>query len=247
MIKFSRTVKTHFGFKNVDASAKSTLVQDVFSNVANNYDTMNDFMSMGVHRCWKQHFVQRMAPVPSMTVLDVAGGTGDIAYKIHKYAPSTKIQVLDLNKEMLRFGQAKNNTNTIKFIHGNAEDLLDIPSDSQDVYSIVFGIRNCTNIDKVISEAHRVLKLGGRMMVMEFSKVHPLVQPFYDWYSFNVIPQIGRYIAKDEKSYRYLVESIRMFPTQDEFQTMMAEHFEMEKFEDLSGGIATIWSGYKLK
>ena len=246
MIRFSRSLKTHFGFKNVEATSKSGMVQDVFSNVANNYDRMNDFMSFGVHRCWKSHFVQKMSPMPNMKVLDVAGGTGDIAYKIHSSSPSTQIQVVDLNKEMLKFGQDKNKTNSIQFTHGNAEDLNDIPSNSQDIYCIVFGIRNCTNIEKVISEAHRVLKRGGRMMVMEFSKVHPVIQPLYDWYSFNVIPQLGKYVANDEESYQYLVESIRMFPSQDEFQGMMSRRFEMDPFEDLTGGVATVWSGYKL-
>eukprot|EP00834_Sanchytrium_tribonematis_P001344 NODE_32_length_37098_cov_1.132760.p14 type:complete len:247 gc:universal NODE_32_length_37098_cov_1.132760:35092-35832(+) len=246
MLRFSRSLKTHFGFQNVESERKAFLVQDVFSKVANKYDLMNDFMSLGVHRCWKSHFVKRLSPLPNMKVLDVAGGTGDVAFKIHRLSPYTQIEVVDLNKEMLNVGENKNSSNLIKFTHSNAEDLKEIESDSRDVYCIVFGIRNCTHIDKVIKEAHRVLRRGGRIMVMEFSKVHPLLQPAYDWYSFNIIPQIGKYVSNDEASYKYLVESIRMFPSQDDFQSLMAEHFTMDKYEDLTGGIATIWSGYKI-
>ncbi len=245
-MKFSRSLKTHFGFSNVDAAHKSNLVQNVFSNVANSYDVMNDFMSLGVHRYWKSHFVKRMSPMPTMNVLDVAGGTGDIAFKINSYSPSTTIKVIDLNREMLIHGQKRNKSRHIEFEQGNAEELVAIPDNSQDVYCIVFGIRNCTHIHKVVNEAHRVLKIGGRIMVMEFSKVHPLFQPAYDWYSFNIIPQLGKYVANDEASYKYLVESIRMFPTQDEFQQVLSQKFTVDPFENLTGGIATIWSGYKV-
>lgn len=246
MLRICRTLKTHFGFKDVDSHSKTNMVQGVFSKVAGSYDLMNDFMSLGVHRYWKQHFVRRMSPVANMRLLDMAGGTGDIAQRVVSVSPMTSVKVMDLNMAMLNAGQKRNKSSMVQFQQGNAEDLSEIPSESQDVYSIVFGIRNCTHIDRVIKEAHRVLKVGGRIMIMEFSSVHPVLRPVYDWYSFQVIPKLGKYVANDEESYQYLVESIRMFPSQEDFQEQLSAHFVMEPYEDLNAGIATIWSGYKM-
>ncbi|KAI9298441.1 ubiquinone/menaquinone [Neoconidiobolus thromboides FSU 785] len=252
---------THFGFKKIKEEEKESLVAQVFSSVAKNYDVMNDFMSMGVHRVWKDYLIQNMAPGPNTTLLDVAGGTGDIALRFLNYCKTmhndttSKVKVVDINPNMLAHGKDRylksefSRNGQAEFMLGNAENLENIEDSSVDVYTISFGIRNCTHVDKVIAEAYRVLKPGGRLMVLEFSKVNtPLIKEFYDMYSFNVIPEIGRVVANDRESYQYLVESIRQFPDQVTFANMIkAAGFSIvdEGYENLTFGVAAIHTGYK--
>lgn len=240
-----------FGFRPVDASHKEDLVKGVFNNVAENYDTMNDAMSLGVHRLWKRRFIQEAAPRSNEKMLDVAGGTGDIAFLARKKAPDLDVTVCDINEEMLRVGQRRaidrGHMNEIGFVTGNAEH-LPFPDHSFDIYTISFGLRNVTHIDKALSEAFRVLKPGGRMLVLEFSDVKvPLLNKIYDLYSFHIIPKLGKAIAKDEDSYQYLVESIRQFPDQKNLaERMRAAGFEKIRWTNLSGGIAAIHKGWKI-
>ncbi|KAI9316106.1 UbiE/COQ5 methyltransferase [Dichotomocladium elegans] len=253
---------THFGFRNVPEEEKESLVHKVFANVAGNYDIMNDAMSFGIHRIWKDQFIRSMAPGPGTTLLDVAGGTGDIAMRfldycknIHKDSTAT-VTMVDINPHMLEEGKKRfasspyANTNQTEFKVQNAEKLVDIPDESVDVYTIAFGIRNCTHVDRVVKEAYRVLKPGGRFMCLEFSRVdNPLVGKIYDMYSFDVIPILGEVIAKDRDSYQYLVESIRKFPPQEEFAQIIRDAgFSTvgKGYEDLTFGVAAIHSGYKL-
>ncbi|ORZ29516.1 UbiE/COQ5 methyltransferase [Catenaria anguillulae PL171] len=256
--------ETHFGFRSVPESEKQRLVAGVFSSVADSYDLMNDAMSLGIHRCWKNLYIDRLAPTQETRLLDVAGGTGDIAMRFLNYVKehnggqlgNAHVTVLDINPDMLRVGQERfkkmgyADDQHVTFIEGNAEVLEGIPDNSLDAYTIAFGIRNCTHIDRVIAQAHRVLKRGGRFMVLEFGKVNnPLLAAAYDSYSFRMIPHLGQILANDRESYQYLVESIRKFPTQDEFASMMkAQGFQVigKGYEDLTFGVATIWSGWKL-
>ncbi|CAG9861675.1 unnamed protein product [Phyllotreta striolata] len=224
---------THFGFQTVKASEKHKKVYEVFENVANKYDLMNDAMSMGIHRFWKDYFMLSLSPTDNTKLLDVAGGTGDISFRFLNYVKNENLKnchvtVLDINPHMLDVGQQrskalKHDPNMIAWKEGNAEQ-LDLEDDSFDAYTIAFGIRNCTYIDKVLSEAYRVLKPGGRFMCMEFSHVHyPYFQWLYDKYSFQVVPVMGQILAGDWNSYQYLVESIRQFPTQENFKLMIEE------------------------
>ncbi|VDP19099.1 unnamed protein product [Soboliphyme baturini] len=238
------------------------LVYEVFENVATYYDKMNDVMSFGIHRLWKDLFVKKLNPLPSTKVLDAAGGTGDIAFRILKrsalnghHGPTARdyafVTVVDINADMLRIGQQRGHsfpTEYLDWVRGNAED-LPFENDTFDAYTIAFGIRNCTHVDYVIKEAHRVLKPGGRFMCLEFSKVNsPVLSKIYDWYSFKVIPVMGSIVANDRKSYRYLVESIRRFPDQETFKRMIVDAgFSEVTYTNLSNGIAAIHSGFKLK
>ncbi|RGB35957.1 ubiE/COQ5 methyltransferase family-domain-containing protein [Rhizophagus diaphanus] len=258
----SQEPRTHFGFKSVPENMKETLVGKVFENVATKYDVMNDAMSLGVHRLWKDHTIRTMAPGPGTKLLDVAGGTGDIAMGFLNYCKeihgdtSANVTLLDINPKMLEVGKQRflktpyHNTSQVTFEVGNAEDLSSIPSNSYDVYTIAFGIRNCTHIDRVLHEAFRVLKPGGRFMCLEFGKVrNPLVSSIYNLYSFQIIPIIGQIIASDKDSYQYLVESIRQFPSQEQFAEMiMNAGFTIvgDGWEDLTFGIAALHSGFKL-
>ncbi|KAL1921369.1 uncharacterized protein VTP21DRAFT_11085 [Calcarisporiella thermophila] len=252
---------THFGFKNIPESQKEELVGKVFANVANKYDLMNDAMSCGIHRIWKDHFIRELAPGPGTKLLDVAGGTGDIAMRFLDYCHSThgddtaQVKIVDINPNMLEVGKQRfantryHGTPQLEFQVDNAEQ-LNIPSESVDAYTIAFGIRNCTHIDRVLREAHRVLKKGGRFMCLEFSQVNnPALRMLYDAYSFNVIPQLGGILANDKESYQYLVESIRKFPPQPEFARMIREAgFTTigKGWEDLTFGVAAIHTGFKL-
>ena len=292
---------THFGFQTVDTALKEGLVGGVFSSVASSYDMMNDAMSMGIHRLWKNRFVDMLDPRGGIRCLDVAGGTGDIALRLLDHARTkhldreVQVTILDINASMLIEGQKRVkesmywNTPQVRFQLGNAEALdqvMPVPerkdppastrrnpilpplvsepiaSESLDLYTIAFGIRNCTHIDRVIAEAFRVLKPGGIFACLEFGKVSvPLLAQLYRQYSFHVIPPLGELLVGDRDSYQYLVESIERFPTQAEFARMVAEAGFLlpgtaasssmglprlvggGAWEDLTCGVATIWTG----
>jgi demethylmenaquinone methyltransferase/2-methoxy-6-polyprenyl-1,4-benzoquinol methylase len=242
-----------FGYREVSPDEKPALVRGVFSSVARRYDLMNDLMSAGVHRLWKEVFVDWLNPQPGMAVLDVAGGTGDIAFRIaartRAKGRSAKIAVCDINADMLAQGRKRPEAKTfpIQWICGDAED-LPIESESRDAYTIAFGIRNTTHLDRVLDEAYRVLKPGGRFLCLEFSRVAaPGLDALYELYSFNVLPRLGALVAGDGAAYRYLAESIRHFPPQRAFARMIGEAgFAQVKLRNLSGGIAAIHSGWKI-
>lgn len=240
-----------FGTKRVKADDKAAMVRGVFDSVADNYDIMNDVMSGGVHRLWKDRLIRMIRPKAGLTYLDVAGGTGDIAFRIRKAAgPTANITVCDINAEMLRVGRDralnKGWVNDFEWVTGNAET-LPIPDNSVDVYTIAFGLRNITRIDNALADAFRVLKPGGRFFCLEFSRVEdPVLGPLYDRYSSMLIPRMGQLIAKDRESYQYLIESIRKFPPQRELVRRMKQvGFGAAKFTNLSFGIAAIHQGLK--
>jgi ubiquinone/menaquinone biosynthesis methyltransferase len=253
---------TQFGEKDVTPEQKTAAVRGVFDSVADNYDIMNDLMSGGIHRLWKDHLIRRIRPKAGLTYLDVAGGTGDIAFRIlnkiktqarKRATPDnadTRITLCDLNWDMLRVGRDraidKGWLNDFDWITGNAE-FLPLPSNSVDVYTIAFGLRNVTRIDDALKEVKRVLKPGGRFFCLEFSHVdNPLLKQAYDAFSFTVIPKIGEVVAKDRESYQYLVESIRKFPRQRELQQRMtAAGLSHAKYENLTFGVAAIHSAIK--
>ncbi len=243
-----------FGFREVPEAEKETLVGQVFTSVANRYDLMNDLMSGGVHRLWKDAFVDWLNPQPGMRVLDVAGGTGDIAVRIAKRAKTrggeAEITICDINPAMLNEGLKRSDVlsaGTIRWVCGNAE-CLPLPDRTFDAYTIAFGIRNVTHIDKVLSEAYRVLKPGGRFLCLEFSKVEaPMLDTLYDRYSFAVLPRLGQMVAGDAEAYRYLAESIRKFPPQAKFAKMIEQAgFSQVKVRNLTGGIAAMHSGWRI-
>ena len=242
---------THFGFQTVPEAEKAGRVHGVFSSVASRYDIMNDVMSGGVHRLWKDAMIDWLAPRRGQRLLDVAGGTGDIAFRFLKRAPTASATVLDLTGPMLDAGrrraEAERMTERLDWITGDAM-ALPFEDRSFDVYTISFGIRNVTRVSDALSEAFRVLKPGGRLMVLEFSQIpNELMQRVYDLYSFNVIPRMGQVIARDRDSYRYLVESIRRFPDQETFAGMIREAgFEQVRYRNLSMGIAALHSGWKI-
>ncbi|XP_071944008.1 2-methoxy-6-polyprenyl-1,4-benzoquinol methylase, mitochondrial-like [Antedon mediterranea] len=269
---------THFGFQRVSKSEKEEKVFEVFKNVAEKYDTMNDVMSGGIHRLWKDRFINVLHPTPGTKLLDVAGGTGDIAFRFLDFIKtnystaslsvkdediekesstvfpmddSTHVAVCDINPNMLKVGESRAKENSylkgISFIEGNAES-LPISDECADAYTIAFGIRNVTNVDKALEEAYRVLKPGGRFLCLEFSHVNnPVLRSIYDNYSFQAIPVFGEVIAADWKAYQYLVESIRQFPNQDEFKYMIEDAgFSLVKYENLMFGVTAIHSGFKL-
>lgn len=249
--------KTDFGFKRVERNEKATLVKGVFSNVAKKYDLMNDFMSAGIHRLWKNKMVAGLDfsdSNKSYNSIDVAGGTGDIAFRIAKLASeknvNCKIEIVDINAEMLKYGHNRavdlNLFSQVNFTCADGEN-LPFADNNFDFFTIAFGIRNFTNIDKGLSEAFRVLKPGGKFICLEFSKVNNyFLQKFYDAYSFNVIPRIGEVILNDRSSYQYLVESIRKFPSQENFKKMIENAgFKNVNYENLSFGTAAIHVGTK--
>lgn len=239
---------TQFGSQTVTPEEKTNLVHGVFDSVATKYDIMNDLMSGGLHRIWKDRLIRMIRPKPNQKFLDVAGGTGDIAFRIKKKAPDADITVFDLNPNMLDVGRDraidKGWINAFEWVTGNAA-ALPFEDNSFDVYTIAFGLRNVTLIDEALSEAARVLKPGGRFFCLEFSHVHePLFAKAYDLYSFNVIPRIGAAVAKDRESYQYLVESIRKFPKQEDLKARMeSAGFKNCAFSNLSAGIVAIHSG----
>ncbi|MBL9063861.1 bifunctional demethylmenaquinone methyltransferase/2-methoxy-6-polyprenyl-1,4-benzoquinol methylase UbiE [Tabrizicola sp.] len=242
---------THFGFQDVPEAEKAGMVHGVFSRVASKYDVMNDVMSVGIHRLWKDAMMDWLAPRSGQRLLDVAGGTGDVAFRFLKRAPGASAVVCDLTEPMLIEGrkraEAERMAHSLDWVVGDAM-ALPFPDNAFDTYTISFGIRNVTRIPDALREAYRVLKPGGRLMVLEFSQIpNDLLQKAYDIYSFNVIPVMGQIIAGDRASYRYLVESIRKFPDQETFAALIrAAGFGQVKFRNLSLGIAALHSGWKL-
>ncbi|WP_372612875.1 bifunctional demethylmenaquinone methyltransferase/2-methoxy-6-polyprenyl-1,4-benzoquinol methylase UbiE [Aquicoccus sp.] len=242
---------THFGFQDIPEAEKAGRVRGVFGSVASKYDVMNDAMSLGIHRIWKDAMMDWLAPRPGQRLLDVAGGTGDIAFRFLKRAGHGEATVLDLTEPMLIEGrkraEAADLAHSLDWVVGDA---MALPFDDNvfDVYTISFGIRNVTRPQEALNEAFRVLKPGGRLMVLEFSQIpNDLMQKIYDLYSFNIIPRMGAAIANDRDSYQYLVESIRKFPDQETFLDMVkAAGFEQAKYRNLSMGIACLHSGWKL-
>jgi demethylmenaquinone methyltransferase/2-methoxy-6-polyprenyl-1,4-benzoquinol methylase len=242
---------THFGSQTIPEGEKAGRVRGVFNSVASKYDVMNDVMSVGIHRLWKDAMMDWLAPRPGQKLLDVAGGTGDISFRFLKRAGSGHATVLDLTEPMLVEGrkraEAAHMADSLDWIVGDAM-ALPFADNSFDVYTISFGIRNVTRPQKALNEAFRVLRPGGRLMVLEFSQLpNEGLQKLYDLYSFNVIPRIGQAIAGDRDSYQYLVESIRNFPDQETFLGMVREAgFENAGYRNLSMGIAALHSGWKI-
>ncbi|CUH66513.1 Ubiquinone/menaquinone biosynthesis methyltransferase ubiE [Thalassovita autumnalis] len=242
---------THFGFETVPESEKAGRVQGVFGSVASKYDVMNDAMSMGIHRIWKDAMMDWIAPRPGTKLLDVAGGTGDISFRYLKRAGYGHATVCDLTEPMLVEGrkraEAAQMADSLDWVTGDAM-ALPFPDNSFDTYTISFGIRNVTRPQEALNEAYRVLKPGGRLMVLEFSQIpNDMMQKAYDLYSFNVIPKMGQVIANDRDSYQYLVESIRKFPDQETFLNMVKQAgFENAKYRNLTMGIACLHSGWKI-
>jgi len=244
-----------FGFRRVGEGEKQSLVNEVFSKVAHRYDQMNDLMSAGLHRLWKDDLVTILAPpkqAAPFNVLDVAGGTGDVAFRIARAGgAATHVTVLDISPAMVEEGRKRATTNELlsrcDFIVGDAE-VLPFPEKSFDAYTIAFGIRNVTHIDRALKEAWRVLKPGGHFLCLEFSKVDvPIIEQAYDAYSFAVIPAIGKVVTGDGQPYRYLVESIRTFPDQEKFKSMIeATGFSRVSFRALSAGIAAMHSAWRI-
>ena len=243
---------TDFGFSRVKSKDKSNLVKKIFENVSGRYDLMNDFMSLGIHIVWKKSMLDWLAPRRGQSLIDVAGGTGDIAFNFIKRAKTgANATILDLTESMMIEGKKKTidlpEESQINWVCGDA---MRMPfSDSTfDVYTISFGIRNVTNISKTLSEAYRVLKPGGRLMILEFSSVNnDLISWIYDKYSFNIIPKLGEFVSNDRESYQYLVESIRKFYSQDVFVGMMEKSgFQSVEYRNLNSGIAAIHRGWKI-
>jgi demethylmenaquinone methyltransferase / 2-methoxy-6-polyprenyl-1,4-benzoquinol methylase len=248
------TETAQFGAKRVPLAAKQALVNDVFHSVARRYDLMNDLMSFGLHRAWKNALVTAVNPPRQApcAVLDIAGGTGDIAFRIIEAGGAqTRVTVCDINPDMLEVGRARAATYrgeaAVTFAEANAE-ALPFADRSFDAATIAFGVRNVPRIEAALAEAFRVLKIGGKFVCLEFSSVDvPAFDRLYDFYSFNVIPTLGRVVAGDAESYRYLVESIRRFPKPQAFAAMLrAAGFARVSFQAMSGGIVTLHSGWRL-
>lgn len=240
---------THFGFRSVREAEKASLVRGVFDSVAGRYDLMNDLMSLRVHRLWKSAMIDWLAPRPDMHLLDVGGGTGDIARRVLARGGG-RVTVVDINHEMLLVGRDasidQGIVSGIDWVCGDAER-LPIADASVDAFTIAFAIRNVTRIPAALAEARRVLKPGGRFLCLEFSRVVvPVLDRLYDTYSFAVLPRLGAIVAGDAEAYRYLAESIRRFPPQDAFARMIADAgLDLVKYRNLSGGIAALHSAWR--
>ena len=248
------TDTAQFGAKRVPLVAKQALVNDVFHSVARRYDLMNDLMSFGLHRAWKNALVTAVDPprAAPFSVLDIAGGTGDVAFRlIEAGGAQTRVTVCDINRDMLEVGRERaaiyGGDTVVTFAEAKAE-ALPFADRSFDAATIAFGIRNVPRIERALAEAFRVLKIGGKFVCLEFSSVDvPALDRLYDLYSFNVIPALGGVVAGDAESYRYLVESIRRFPKPQAFATMLrAAGFARVSFQTISGGIVTLHSGWRL-
>ena len=246
---------THFGFRKVPLADKQAHVDDVFHSVAGRYDLMNDLMSGGLHRAWKDALVTAVNPPTgkrSFALLDIAGGTGDIAFRVvESGGAGTHATVIDINADMLAVGRERaarrRRDDRVAFVEGNAE-ALPFPDRSYDAATIAFGIRNVPRVESALTEAYRVLRFGGRFLCLEFSTVDvPGLDALYDFYSFNVIPALGRAVTRDAEAYRYLVESIRRFPRPDAFAGMMrTAGFSQVSFQRMTGGIVALHSGWRL-
>jgi len=240
---------THFGYQQVAESAKAAKVAEVFHSVAAQYDLMNDLMSVGMHRLWKRFTVSQAGLRPGMRVLDVAGGTADLTRLfLNEVGDSGEVVLTDINFSMLREGRDRmlNIGKTPPTVQCDGER-LPFPSDYFDCVSVAFGLRNMTHKDQALAEIHRVLKPGGRLLVLEFSKVWKPLEAAYDLYSFKLLPLMGKLVAKDTASYQYLAESIRMHPDQEALKTMMeTAGFDQVRYHNLTAGVVALHKGYKL-
>jgi demethylmenaquinone methyltransferase/2-methoxy-6-polyprenyl-1,4-benzoquinol methylase len=240
--------KVSFGFDDVAPEEKTARVGSVFSRVARRYDLMNDVMSGGLHRHWKDLFVRRVRPRRGEAILDMAGGTGDVAFRLAR--SGARVTVADINPDMLAVGEERAKSRGIEGLTWSVQnaEALDFAENGFDAYTIAFGIRNVTHVEKALAEAHRVLKLGGRFFCLEFSTTTwPGFARLYDAYSLSVVPKLGKAVARDEESYRYLVESIRRFPPMERFKAMIGTAgFTQTKFEPILGGLVAIHSGWKV-
>ncbi len=241
--------KTHFGYKEVDEKDKSTHVGDLFSSVAENYDIMNDAMSLGMHRLWKKILIELAAISENDVILDIASGTGDIAKLISKEYPNTEIYMTDINMDMLSQGRDRSiNESFYKNCHfcQLSGEIMPFGDETFDVITIGFGLRNFTNKEKGLEEMRRCLKKSGRLLVLEFSKpINPIFSQIYDWYSFNILPKLGSILVNDSESYQYLAESIRMHPDQELLKSMILESgFKKCKFYNLLNGVVSIHIAY---
>jgi demethylmenaquinone methyltransferase/2-methoxy-6-polyprenyl-1,4-benzoquinol methylase len=244
--------KTHFGYEQVNLKDKVSRVAGVFHSVADKYDVMNDLMSFGVHRLWKRFTLSQTGLKAGQRALDLAGGTGDLAAKMATMVGATgEVILADINSSMLTRGRDrltdKGIVANVRYVQANAE-CLPFPDDYLDCITIAFGLRNVTDKDAALRSMYRVLKPGGRLLVLEFSKpVAPGLAPIYDAYSFKLLPLIGKWVANDEESYRYLAESIRMHPDQQTLQAMMADAgFMQSKYHNLTGGVVALHKGFKI-
>ena len=243
----------NFGFRKVNRDEKQHLVNEVFESVAFRYDLMNDLMSAGLHRLWKDTLIDWLAPRKNKHLIDVAGGTGDIAFRfLKRLKHEGEVTIVDINEQMLLEGKARYKSsfikkNNIKWICADAME-LPFSDDSFDYFTISFGIRNVLDIKKSLQEAYRVLKPGGRLLILEFSAVgNKTLNKLYDLYSLKIVPKLGRFVTGDENSYRYLVESIRKFPSQEEFLQIIDQvGFKQTKFRNLTFGVVAIHSGWKI-
>lgn len=245
------STQTHFGYQRVAVEDKVNKVADVFHSVASKYDVMNDLMSFGVHRLWKRYTIEMSGVRAGHKVLDVAGGTGDLASKFSRLVGQRgEVVLADINASMLQQGRSRlveqGVVGNVNYVQGNAEN-LPFADNYFDCITIAFGLRNVTHIDRALASMHRILKPGGRLLVLEFSKpVTPGLSPVYDIYSFNVLPLMGKLIADDSESYKYLAESIRMHPDQDTLKQMMEQAgFERCDYHNLTGGIVALHRGFK--
>ena len=242
---------THFGYKTVEADKKADLVAGVFHSVAAKYDIMNDVVSFGIHRFWKRYTIEVSGARPGMKVLDLAGGTGDLTAKFsHLVGDKGEVVLADINDSMLKVGRTKLRdkgiVNNVSYVQANAE-ALPFPDNHFDIITIAFGLRNVTDKDAALRSMNRVLKPGGKLLVLEFSKPqHEIMRKVYDLYSFKVLPKMGELITKDADSYEYLAESIRMHPDQDTLKQMMVDAgFEQVDYTNMTDGIVALHRGYK--